>query len=198
MIFPFKISEYHWEAELMFNIKRINARVIQLAPDLCSYTSSDLEVSCNEVRLQAQASPDIFLVCGRSHVTVRSSGAAEQLWRHTAAPPAALQHCTAAAGLRTVRISLDFHFHQLQYSVNLEILSISIDTVHYPLNLSCKIEFLHPFCLAPMVRTNYSAVKLYQNSAWQQSSCQESDFFNHGSRLRYFCTLSIVDTICNM
>ena len=168
MIFPFKISEYHWEAELMFNIKRINARVIQLAPDLCSYTSSDLEVSCNEVRLQAQASPGIFPVCGRSHVTVRSSSS---LWRHTAAPPAALQHCTAAAGLR---IFLDFHFHQ--YSVNLEILSISIDTVHYPLYLHCKIEFLHPFCLAPMVRTNYSAVKLYQNSAWQQSSCQESDF----------------------
>ena len=70
----------------MFNIKRVNARVIQLAPDLCSYTSSDLEVSCNEVRLQAQASPDIFLVCGRSHVTVRSSSS---LWRHTAAPPAA-------------------------------------------------------------------------------------------------------------
>ena len=40
LIFPFKISEYHWGAELMFNIKRINARVIQLAPDLCSYTSS--------------------------------------------------------------------------------------------------------------------------------------------------------------
>ena len=91
MIFPFKISEYHWEAELMFNIKRINARVIQLAPDLCSYTSSDLEVSCNEVRLQAQASPDIILVCGRSHVTVRSSSL---LWRHTAAPPAALHRCS--------------------------------------------------------------------------------------------------------
>ena len=158
----------------MFNIKRINARVIQLAPDLCSYTSSDLEVSCNEVRLQAQASSDIILVCGRSHVTVRSSGAALTSHCSSTCSTAAALNCTAAAGLRTVRIFLDFHFHQ--YSVNFEILSISIDTVHYPLYLHCKIEFLHPFCLAAMVRTNYSAVKLYQNSAWQQSSCQESDF----------------------
>ena len=94
MIFPFKISEYHWEAELMFNIKRINARVIQLAPDLCSYTSSDLEVSCNEVRLQAEASPDIFLVCGRSHVTVRSSGAALTSHCSSTCSTAALHRCS--------------------------------------------------------------------------------------------------------
>ena len=169
MIFRFKISEYHWEAELMFNIKRINARVIQLAPDLCSYTSSDLEVSCNEVRLQAQASPDIFPVCGRSHVTVRSSGAALTSHCSSTCSTAALHRCSRPQD------SEDLSRFPLS-----SIFSKPRNSLHWYCTLS--IEFIVQdwvpilIILAPMVRTNYSAVKLYQNSAWQQSSCQESDF----------------------
>ena len=102
----------------MFNIKRINARVIQLAPDLCSYTSSDLEVSCNEVRLQAQASPDIFPVCGRSHVTVRSSGAALTSHCSSTCSTAALHRCSRPQDLSRFPLSSIFskprnslHFH---------------------------------------------------------------------------------------
>ena len=125
LIFPFKISEYHWGAELMFNIKRINARVIQLASDLCSYTSSGFggQLQWGE----GEGGPGL-----QASVWAESRNSTEQLLALTSphCSTAALQHCTAASVLRTMMIFLDFHFHQ--YSVNLEILSI----IHWYCTLS--------------------------------------------------------------
>ena len=122
LIFPFKISEYHWGAELMFNIKRINARVIQLASDLCSYTSSGFggQLQWGE----GEGGPGL-----QASVWAESRNSTEQ---RSSSDVTTLQHCSTAALHRCIRPQDNDDLSRFPLS---SIFSKSRNSIHYPLIL---------------------------------------------------------------